>query len=104
MTGYFDRQIEEIRKDTALRIYGAFLSLCHVFAAMNWIQKGQYKNLSTAGEALCWPFFENCFAYRYLNEQQVLAVFVAFLAMALIGSLLFFRNARVQQPIGFKSR
>lgn len=82
-------QIREIAEDPALRLQGALLSLGHLWGALWWIDNGYARDLSRAGRALCWPFFEDCFRYRFLDEGQVLAVFVAFGALAGVGALLF---------------
>jgi len=61
---YFEAQIEEIRADTALRLYGVFLALAQVLCFRAWIGTKQVELLSNRGEPLCWPFFEDCSWYR----------------------------------------
>lgn len=86
---YFSRQITEIANDGVLRLYGAAITLCHVFAVMNWMTKEQFVNLSTSGEPLCWPFFESCFQYRFLDPTGVYQMFLIFGIAAAVGVFLF---------------
>jgi len=86
---YFQTQITEIKNDTALRIFGVFMGMGHVYSVMNWMAKKQYMNLAKTGEPLCWPFFEDCFKYRFFNSVEMKGIFVLFGICALIGALLF---------------
>ena len=86
---YFFRQIEEIRNDTALRIYGACIMLGQVLSFFHWQSGRMEKFLQKSAEAICWPFFENCFEYRFLDFNQVHTVFLVFGAVSIIGLALF---------------
>lgn len=89
MLEYLRRQIDEIASDRALRLYGCFLSSGHVLGVFWWIGSGHHRDLGRGGRPLCWPFFETCFEYRFLDAAQVFWVFVAFGLAAAIGALLF---------------
>jgi len=71
MYRYFGSQIAEIRKDTALRLYGAFVAAGQVLTFWGWHVSGAANLLSDEVEPLCWPFFENCFRYRILGYDDV---------------------------------
>ncbi len=93
-TRYFDAQINEIKKDNALRFYGAFLGVAQVLVFWAWHVTGAVNYISNEEEPFCWPFFENCFKYRFFGygKSEVLIFFFAF--VAIISILLFLSKKR----------
>ena len=86
----FSRNIAEIRSDPALRLYGALLAFLHVLSFFFWRLGWRLENYITVdAPALCWPFFENCHAYRFLDETGVLVLLGFYLALAVVSMLLF---------------
>lgn len=98
---YLRRNIEEIARDPALRIYGIALSLLHVLCFLNWdLQQQLTKILDPArGSAVCWPFFEDCHDWRVFSEATIERVLWIYLGFALLTAMLFIRRKTV--PAGW---
>jgi hypothetical protein len=86
---YFTAQIEEIRADPALRLYGAMLGVGQVLTFATWTGWQTVWHLSNRGEPICWPLFEQCFRYRVLTFEQVTAVLLAYGALSVVSAVLF---------------
>src|SRR3989338_8904501 len=86
---YFHAQIEEIRADTALRLYGAFVALGQTLGLLDWFGKNREWYLSNQGAPICWPLFENCFAYRFFSASEVTPILWLYCAASVVGALLF---------------
>ena len=86
---YFNSQIDEIRKDAALRLYGAFVAFGQVLTFVNWHQGYAAWYLSDQGRPICWPFFENCFQYRFFNDDHMQLILFLFGLVSIIGVFLF---------------
>jgi hypothetical protein len=84
--------IEEIRNDPVLRIYGGFLVLTHVLTFIFW--RGTYDLIPilTAPEPVCWPFWADCFRYRLLSPDGVYWLLRGYLALSLIAGGLLTRK------------
>jgi len=55
------RQIDEIRADRALTLYGAALAAAHVLTSIQWqFRSGVSLMLGGGADRLCWPFWEQC--------------------------------------------
>ena len=76
MRKILSRQIQEIRADPALRFYGAALGAAHALAFLAW-GRGTGPRIADPATSVCWPFFEDCFAYRWLSGDQWTAVIFA---------------------------
>ena len=86
---YFDAQIDGIKKDTALRFYGAFLAVGQVLTFWAWHSTKAVNYLSDEAKPVCWPFFENCFRYRFFNYDEAKLILFLFGFISVIGVLLF---------------
>ena len=89
---YFRRQMNEINSSRELQLYGACLSLLHLAGTIWWIQTGAIHFLTDRSRALCWPVFENCYAFSFMHASLAWAVFGAYGALALISAGLFFQK------------
>lgn len=59
------RNIDEIREDPVLRVYGACLAATHVLTFFYWkFSFSLEKVLATSSEVICWPFWEDCHVFR----------------------------------------
>ena len=87
---YFNKQIEEIENDTALRIYGAFVAFGYFLCSLSWRPMHIAARMASPSDGYCWPFFENCFAYRPFTAEQVHLIIIIYGLIALIGVPLFF--------------
>jgi hypothetical protein len=70
------RPIEEIRADPALRIYGAAIGAAHALAFLAW-GRSTGPRIADPATSICWPFFEDCFAHRWLSGDGWTAVIFA---------------------------
>jgi hypothetical protein len=61
----FARQIDEIRSDRALTLYGAALAAANVTTFVQWKFRIGVPLLAGRGaDTLCWPFWEDCHAFQ----------------------------------------
>jgi hypothetical protein len=59
----FARQIDEIRADRALTLYGAALAAANITTFVQWkFRLGVPLMIGRGADTLCWPFWENCHA------------------------------------------
>lgn len=89
---YFSAQINEISKDAALRFYGAFLAVGQVLTFWVWHVGKAANYLSDEARPVCWPFFENCFRYRFFSYDEARLILFLFGLVSVIGVLLFLSN------------
>jgi hypothetical protein len=62
---YLAAQIEEIRQDRALRVYGAALAVANVVTFAHWkFMVGVPLLIGRGADPICWPFFEGCAAWQ----------------------------------------
>ncbi len=90
---YFNAQIEEISSDAAVRFYGACLAFCQVLTFFKW--RRQVSHLSNETEPFCWPFFEDCFKYRFFDRSEATEILWIYGAMSVVGVLWFLSRRRV---------
>src|SRR4030095_16791070 len=83
--------IGEIASDPALRIYGALLTLTHVFSFFVW-RRIDLPELLASHQGLCWPFWEDCQKFRVFSPGQIQAALWIYLALAALGVLLFLKK------------
>ena len=69
MRAALTRSINEIQDDPALRVYGALLCLGHFVTFLYWSQGGVEHMISSDAEAICWPFWEDCWRERFLDTR-----------------------------------
>src|SRR3989338_2135123 len=86
---YFNEQIAEIKNDAAVRIYGAFVAFGYFLCFLAWRPAYIAEHMSNPAEVYCWPFFENCFAYRPFTTEQTQLIIAVYGLAAFIGVLLF---------------
>ncbi len=86
---YFYSQIDEIKNDTALRLYGAFVAFGYFLCYTVWDGKRTALELADPAQAYCWPFFLNCYEHRYLNAAQVEQIILFYGLACVVGVLLF---------------
>jgi hypothetical protein len=61
---FFGARLDEVRSDTALRLFGAALALANVVTFVQWkFHNGVPLMVGRGRDSLCWPFWENCHAY-----------------------------------------
>jgi hypothetical protein len=91
------RQLAEIAADPALQAYGACLPVTHLLSALVWARVQPLAAvLDPAREAICWPFFERCWAWRLLGPAALNGVLVAYAALGVTTVLLFAAGGRVR--------
>ena len=77
------RNVAEIEADAALQAYGAFLAVTHVLTAMLWARVQPLTAvLDPATFPICWPFFEDCWAWRILGRSALIAVLGVYAGLA----------------------
>ncbi|HEX5035828.1 MAG TPA: hypothetical protein VFX30_01570 [bacterium] len=84
--------IEEIRNDPVLRIYGFCLAVTHILTFLFWRGGYDLVSLLTAPEPMCWPFWADCFRYRFLSPDGVYWLLRGYLFLSLIAGGLFTRK------------
>jgi hypothetical protein len=84
------RNIEEIRDDPVLRAFGVLLAFTHALTFLSWWRGGlDLITVLTSPEAICWPFWENCFRARVLTPDGVYWFLRAYLALSIAALVLF---------------
>lgn len=81
MRTYFEKQIDEIRQEPRLRIYGSFLALLLVLSSIDWLHLGLGRYLARGTDALCWPMLTDCASWRLLSPFGMTAMFAGFLLL-----------------------
>lgn len=80
----------EIETDPVLRIYGGALAFLHLLSFYHWqFFRPLASLLDPRRDPLCWPFFEDCHAYRLLEPATIRLVLWHYLALALVAIALF---------------
>jgi hypothetical protein len=82
-------QVDEIRADPVLRIYGAGLALLNVLTVEYWRWSGERTVMSRESEPICWPLVPNCADLRVLTADQVHRLLQLFVLGAVIVAALF---------------
>ncbi len=84
------RNVAEIEADAALQAYGAFLAVTHVLTAILWARAQPIVALlDPATLPICWPFFEDCWAWRILGRSALIAALAGYAALAVATYVLF---------------
>src|SRR3982750_747721 len=87
--GPFSRQIDEIRGDPALILYGGALAAASVLTSIQWqFRSGVSLMLGGGADRLCWPFWEQCNAVRY-SVWTVHYTLWAFFFLSVLAGLCF---------------
>ncbi|QDK36503.1 hypothetical protein [Bdellovibrio sp. NC01] len=91
ITGYFAKQVEEIKGDIALIYYGAALCIVHIFTFTFWNNQNFINHFINrgAGSEMCWPFFPDCPSIAFSSATSAAIALYAYLALAIVGTLLF---------------
>jgi hypothetical protein len=94
LAGFLRRNVEEIRADPVLRVYGAILAFVHVLTFVFWRGDAPLQTVLPAqATPICWPFFEECHRFRFLTPAGVDAILWTYLALALASMALFLRRS-----------
>jgi hypothetical protein len=89
LVGALDAQIDEIRADPALRVFGLVLALVNVLSVYAWWSAGEQILFTGAVEPICWPLVPGCAAWRGLTLARAESVLTAFAALSLVAALGF---------------
>ena len=84
-----EAQVDEIRADPVLRLYGAALALLNVLTVQYWRVSGEQTVMSRATEPICWPLVPNCAALRVLSDGEVHRLLQLFTLGAVAVAVLF---------------
>ena len=91
--GFFRRNVEEIRADWVLRVYGSLLAFVHVLTFVHWYRGGVLRRiLAVSVVPICWPFFEECYRFRVLGPSEIDVLLWGYLTLAIAAFLLFMRR------------
>ncbi len=82
-------QVDEIRADPVLRIYGAGLAVLNVLTVQYWRWSGEQTVMSSGSEPICWPLVPNCGDWRVLAEGEVYRLLQLFSLGAVLVAALF---------------
>ena len=83
-------QTNEIASDPALRVYGALLALTHGLTFATWQLEWRLADLLSADAvAVCWPFFERCADFRFLDASGLAGVLWSYAALSLATCAIF---------------
>ena len=84
------RNVAEIEADPALQAYGVCLALTNLLTAMFWVRVQPLTTvLDPATYPICWPFFEDCWAWRILGRSALAAVLAVYAAGGVATFVLF---------------
>ena len=87
------QNIREIADDPILRVYGALLATIHVVTFRVW--HGSYDLATVLGpdaEPICWPFWENCWRYRFHDQASLRMLLWTYAALGVLPIVLFARR------------
>jgi hypothetical protein len=81
---WFSEQIDEIRSDTALTIYGSALAVANILTCYQWqYRMGVPQLIGGAASPLCWPFWERCHSILSVSGvNRVLWIYLFLSALA----------------------
>jgi hypothetical protein len=89
LSRFISRNVEEIRGDRGLSLYGAFLAVSYLATAAFFFVLRQYLYLTTPANSICWPLFPDCYLYHLLSVPQAIAI-VGLLALLAGAFALYF--------------
>lgn len=90
LMSWIRRNIEEIREDPILRVYAVFLGLTHVLTFLYWSRSSvDLVTVLTSSEPVCWPFWGECYRFRFLSPDGVFWLLRGYLALSVISIVLF---------------
>jgi hypothetical protein len=93
---WIQAQVGEIAADPALRVYGALLALAHTLCFAHWRLQWDLEHvIGRSALAICWPFFEACGSFRFLDAGGVDALLYCYAALSLATALLFALGPRL---------
>ena len=88
-------QVDEIASDGALRVYGSLLALTHLLTFAHFqLQRRLPDFLTPDAVAVCWPFFERCADFRFLDASGLAAVLWSYAALSVVASAIFLLGPR----------
>ncbi len=81
---WVDGQVREIADDRVLRLYGVVLAYANVLTFVYWhVRRDVTRVIGDNQIPICWPFWENCHAWRVLTPEGVAVVLWTYLALSL---------------------
>ncbi|MFN2427112.1 MAG: hypothetical protein ABR587_11775 [Candidatus Binatia bacterium] len=96
MRSWFDRQIREIAADRVLRLYGVALACVNVLTFVHWQASGLSRTLAGNRTPICWPFWEDCHAWRVLTVESVSAILGIYLVLSVAAGACFLSKRHVR--------
>lgn len=89
----FGAQVEEIRRDRVLMLYGGALALTHSLSMLFWRQTSAVGFLGRGAEAICWPLLPGCETLRVLTSHEVMWLLRGYFVLGLgVAALFAFRR------------
>ena len=79
--------VAEIRRSRPLQMYGACLSLTLGLSALYWRRSPRY--VADPGDAICWPFFEDCVVARVFSAPLLECYLALLAALSVVATLVF---------------
>ena len=94
MINYLKNQIEEIKNTPGLCLFGAFLSVSHIYAITLWNKNSFFvSRLSQLNsEVICFPFFPNCDLYAVFSDSQLQNFLYFYLGLSLVTLFCFLQK------------
>jgi hypothetical protein len=90
------KNLDEIKTDGALTLYGAALAAAYLFTSFFLIAHDHYlKTVSKQVEPVCWPYFESCYRYRLWSNLDV-RIALLFFGMATLVPFFAFLKKKVK--------
>ena len=90
------KNIEEIEKSKALRIYGGFLALTHIVTWYFWFSAEGFQNILLDPLPICWSFMNKCQVYRGWSDTFWESVSYFYLGLSILVSFFFFFTPKVR--------
>lgn len=85
------RSIDEIRSDRGLQVYGLALAGTGILTAL-WAWP-LVAGIATEKTPICWPFLQNCLAYRdWLNDTALRTLVIGLAGLSALAGYLFWRG------------
>jgi len=89
MLKYFENMISIIESSRKLTFYGAALALIFVIQSAYWWIYGFAEKLTRDQVSICWPFFQSCSGFRFLNSFEYKIFFFSLALLGMTTSVLF---------------
>jgi hypothetical protein len=95
--GLLRRNVAEIDADVALQAFGAALAVTHLLTALLWLRVQPLAAMLAPGQdAVCWPFFEQCWAYRSVDPSAITLAVWGYAALGAVTFVVFAAGGRTR--------